>query len=555
MREMATPARSRKGCMTCRRTRVKCDERRPICGRCLARTATCVYNEDPSPQRHRVQRPIASCISCRRRKIKCIGTGICQNCSAKGEPCSNATPMAQPAASLVDPSGLFPFPPVVLGGQSESQRSTSTVDLRPYLMSFFRTVNHFVTLGYIHEGDFWQQHAIQAAPSTLSRIMAANAIRFGDIPATSADLSMADEWAAEVGDKMINLATTEFGALELMQIILCQHYDFHTGRYTRGYVMAGMAARMMTFLRLHMLDERQPPPLLPLLSLGSLRRLAWAVWHLDATLDGGKFGFSSIAENALTLLLPGGIRDYLELREEACHSMTEGHHDTSLEAHLIRALSARQILASLHTRIARNLVPLDEIPELVDRAVDQAERLLQAPFDFVNPDVEFIKYRDQLPLLVSVHAMRNTARRHIHLLYILIGKTRPHRHNLVQEVEELCKLLTHALLRSIPLDPQIAMHAYNGIEVLLFQPLRLQLESGEEIISREAISSLIEPLLRCIRSAAGQSTLVALIHPEAVNRLLLRGFTEHLIGHDWHAVLRKLLALSSCHLETHRPGS
>ncbi|WVR08373.1 hypothetical protein IAU60_005428 [Kwoniella sp. DSM 27419] len=78
--------------------------------------------------------------------------------------------------------------------------------------------------------------------------------RFGG-PATSEQLQKADQWVAETGDRLIAQVFNEFGAVELMvsegcptwltfqEVVLCHTYDFLTGRYSRGMVMAGMAAR------------------------------------------------------------------------------------------------------------------------------------------------------------------------------------------------------------------------------------------------------------------------------------------------------------------------
>ncbi|KAE8381936.1 hypothetical protein BDV26DRAFT_254566 [Aspergillus bertholletiae] len=42
--------KSRHGCSTCKRNRVKCDEARPLCGRCFRRNDTCVYEDKLSAE-------------------------------------------------------------------------------------------------------------------------------------------------------------------------------------------------------------------------------------------------------------------------------------------------------------------------------------------------------------------------------------------------------------------------------------------------------------------------------------------------------------------------
>ena len=379
--------------------------------------------------------------------------------------------------------------------------------------------------------------------------MAASALRFGDMPRTTQNLELADKWAAEVGNRLINLVTRHFGAFELMELVLCHHYDFLNGRYTRGYVMAGMAARMMTFLRLHVLDEQPLPPPRPLLGTESLRRLAWAVWFLDATLDGGSFGFSAIVEGALTIAVPCDVRDFLLHSSAAGHSLLNGAHDLSLVAHLLRAMAARQTLAGLHSRITRGLVSSDEIQEAVQHAEQHTIKLLSLPSQLAYSPVQYIVHKDQLPCLVYLHVMRNTAKRHAAKLRILNGEFVPHRQNLIDLAINLSQIISDAGARNTPLDPQIAMHAYNGIEVLVFQPLKQKTEHQPVTVDRAAIDIALIPLLRCIRLLAASSALVALIHPEAVNRLVLHGYVTGLDSDDLLAVLKKVHDCTSAERE------
>ena len=379
--------------------------------------------------------------------------------------------------------------------------------------------------------------------------MAANALRFGDLPRTTENLELADKWAADVGDKLVVQVTTDFGALELMQLVLCQHYDFLNGRYTRGYVMAGMAARMMTFLRLHILDERPAPPPRPLLGTESLRRLAWSVWFLDATLDGGNFGFSAIVDSALTIALPCDVRDFLLHSSAPPHHLLDGARDLSLPAHLIRAMAARQTLASLHSRISRDLIPTNEIRHAIRHAEQHANELLNLPPQLTYGPVQYIVHKDQLPCLVGLHVMRNTAKRHAANLHILNGEFVPHRQTLIDLSLCLSQIINDALTRSVPLDPQIAMHAYNGIEVLVFQPLKQETEHQPVTIDRASIDIALVPLLQCIRSLAASSALVALIHPEAVNRMILRGYVNGLDNDDILAILKRVHDCTSAEQE------
>lgn len=50
MQSRRTHKKSRSGCNTCKRRRVKCDEQKPCCGQCQFRKVTCQYTEEQKPR-------------------------------------------------------------------------------------------------------------------------------------------------------------------------------------------------------------------------------------------------------------------------------------------------------------------------------------------------------------------------------------------------------------------------------------------------------------------------------------------------------------------------
>lgn len=234
----------------------------------------------------------------------------------------------------------------------------------------------------------------------------------------------------------------------------------------------------MTFLRLHILDELPPPTFRPLLGVESLRRLAWAVYYLDATLDGGNFGQSNVVDGSFTIQLPCEDRLFLQHKKTVTEPLipsdiTPSHTQLPLAAHLLRAISARGILASLHSRIQRRLVAPHEIEVLVRQAEHDALRLLDSlPSEMHYNRAQYHVYKDQLPLLLHLHVMRNTARRHLGLLKILVASQQQIGHDpvsaerklLIRDTHELSAMFSDAAEHRVVLDPQLAMHAYNGIE-------------------------------------------------------------------------------------------
>lgn len=231
----------------------------------------------------------------------------------------------------------------------------------------------------------------------------------------------------------------------------------------------------MTFLRLHVLDETPHPHLKPLLSVESLRRLAWAVWFLDATIDGGNFGFSTIWEGAMTIQLPCDERPFMlhqTIPTEPLIRKTPSH-TLGLPAHLLRAMHARQFLADAHSRIQRKLVDEADIPKIVADAESRAKVALDTlPPEMSYNRVQYHAYRDQRPMLVHLHVMRNNCSRHISLLRILAAPHIPQgvenipteRNRLIQDARQLSVIFADAEHHQVILDPQMAMHAYNAIE-------------------------------------------------------------------------------------------
>lgn len=63
---------SRSGCATCRRRKVRCDQRRDVCGNCTRLKLSCLwYRPNELSQRSRVN---TACERCRKKKVSCNKT-------------------------------------------------------------------------------------------------------------------------------------------------------------------------------------------------------------------------------------------------------------------------------------------------------------------------------------------------------------------------------------------------------------------------------------------------------------------------------------------------
>lgn len=236
----------------------------------------------------------------------------------------------------------------------------------------------------------------------------------------------------------------------------------------------------MTFLRLHMFDESPHPLFKPLLGAESLRRLAWAVYYLDATIDGGNYGFTAIPDGSFTIPLPCDEHDFLRQTNVSTEHMlpsqiTSDRNPGSLglAGHMLRAMYARQILAGLHSRIQRRLIPPASIPACINQAESESLHILGTlPHEMNYSRTNFHVFKGQQTLFLHLHVLRNTCLRHIALLKILSAsfaivdddQVAINRQALIREARQLSALFAQGVDHNVVLDPQLAMHAYNGIE-------------------------------------------------------------------------------------------
>jgi hypothetical protein len=243
-----------------------------------------------------------------------------------------------------------------------------------------------------------------------------------------------------------------------------------------------LTVRMMMLLRLH--DKENPviQSSNPMLSPESLRRLAWAVYIFDATISGGSYGQSSLSAEMLTIQLPSDERVFLQdvptitepldPRILALISPTITHFCPllGLGAHVIRAMATRQLIAGLHSRIQRRLISESEVPSALSNAEEQAARLLGSlPSHMDYSKSQFHIYKEQRPLVLVLHVSRINVRRHLLLLRsaasrYLGGSDTSVLSSLVQEARNLSNIFADAIELEVALDPQLAMHAYHGIE-------------------------------------------------------------------------------------------
>jgi hypothetical protein len=167
-----------------------------------------------------------------------------------------------------------------------------------------------------------------------------------------------------------------------------------------------------------------------LLSAESLRRLAWSTFYSDAIVDGGRYGFHTVDENAYRLQLPCEETSFLgndPVRTEPLFPSTTAIRDRTgvqapapigISGHLIRTAAARRRALHFAFRASHREMP----PAELEAEATALESLIDAVIVSLPPRYHFTidnvhLHRDCLPAFILLHLFR-------HNLYIILGRAR-----------------------------------------------------------------------------------------------------------------------------------
>ncbi|OAA76214.1 Transcription factor [Akanthomyces lecanii RCEF 1005] len=401
--------------------------------------------------------------------------------------------------------------------------------------------------------------------------MIANAVRFASEP-TKQTLRQADAWADAAIEAVRPRIHQGFGVIQLMTLLLAQHYDLNRGNFTSAWLLGAECTRMMQMMSLQNFDRTYPANLSanarlsPLLTSEALRRVAWSTFYIDTIVDGGRYGFHIVDENAYRLQLPCDETRFLSnetvVGESSLNKISqpldtasdtaEGAH-LGMSAFLLRTAAARRRALHFAFRASHMEKSVDELSvELTTLEADVKDVIASLPTRFhFNSDNMFL-HRDQLTTFILLHIIR-------HNLFIIIGRAAlqiyqpdaakeelipPVRQNRISHALPIAGLISEGLKANIAFDPQIGVQAYVALEngmtlVLLFEPRRLAELDPSIDPQSAALMEAIPHLLTVVRSLAARSEFVKQLHIEAVHRLLRCDCAQLLTQTDLDAFLTK----------------
>ncbi|KAF5009432.1 hypothetical protein FDECE_4364 [Fusarium decemcellulare] len=365
---------------------------------------------------------------------------------------------------------------------------------------------------------------------------------------SSESLKRADAWADAAIGALLPRIYQGFGVIQLMSLLLAQQYDLNRGNFTSAWLLGSACARMMQMMSLQTFDRTFTPNLTsnihlsPLLSCEALRRVAWSTFFSDSITDGGRYGFHVVDEKTYRLQLPCEQERFLgneNVVTEPLFYNSANPANTApdnlerapldMSAYLLRTAAARRRALHFAFRASHKEQTAEQLSTELDALRADIEELIASlpkRFHF-NSDNMFV-HRDRLITFLLLHVMR-------HNLFIILGRAGlmiyqrdPTKIELVPQVRRdrishalpIAGLVSEGLKAGVNFDPQIGVHAYVALEILLFEPRRLVEVDPLTDPKAPELMEAIPHLLTTIRRIASRSEFVRQLYVEAVHRLL-----------------------------------
>ncbi|KAK5163898.1 uncharacterized protein LTR77_010292 [Saxophila tyrrhenica] len=433
-------------------------------------------------------------------------------------------------------------------------------------MQYLQRQEDFGYFAFIHQPHFSRLLVKGKAPRELTLLVIASAMRFAAQP-TGENLARADAWVDDALGALLPRLHQGFGAIQLMTLLLAQHYDLNRGNFTSAWLLGAectrrIAVRMMQMMSLQTFDRTYPSTfasnvqLSPLLSREALRRLAWSTLYSDTIVDGGRYGFHTVDEKTYRLQLPCDEATFLSnetaVTEPLFYDPAQPTNDgdvrppLDMSAYLLRTASTRRSALHFAFRASHKEQTVQQLSAELTDLEAEVERVTTAlPSRFhLNSDNIFL-HHGRIITFFLLHILR-------HNLFIVVGRAAleiyrrdPAQAHLIPHVRR--KRISHALPiagvyrkaieAGIGFDPQMGVHAYVALEILLFEPRRLA--QSDPLVDPKApeLTEAIPYLLTVIRGLADRSEFVKQLHVEAVHRLLRCDCTDLLSQTDLDAFL------------------
>ncbi|KAL4994896.1 hypothetical protein BDV10DRAFT_188610 [Aspergillus recurvatus] len=469
----------RSPCLQCRHRKVRCDRRQNICGGCERLQFDCSFQEtvgpdqgkkkdrQPAPPERR--RASRACVACRRLKARCSGElPQCNNCRQRRRRChyvSTDEPAEKPLGPVDDWKGSSPLFLI------RRQEMVDAID------QFFRHLYPIPSFAFLHEPSIRRQSQDGTLNQTLASALAAvvNVFLCSDAAILRACKSGIQRVEAELWDHL-----HEPSVCRIQCLLLVVHYHIQSGGFSRAYMMAGMAARSATALRLNY--ER--PDLEPV-TQETRRRVLWALTSIDGHFSIGLPEYETMPYAIVYQQLP-------RPEEEFSDSQSESPNHPNLLAACLQVSKIQRDVMRLTRQLAISDKPLPELPGLVQEIQNELWRLhadLELRYDFsISSTAQPLRLKDSRWFTRYLLASLSWHQVHCDLYRIFLpgyaeavptvimdatdAAFRRHAAAICRiHVQQILKILRGVFVLDAPLLPSyVAVCAYQSARLTLFLP-------------------------------------------------------------------------------------
>jgi hypothetical protein len=393
----AAARRTKKSCEQCYHRKVRCHGRFPGCEPCQRLGFVCTFAQGHSSRslspktttnQPRKLRGGNACLQCRKQKCRCSqGVPQCSNCAKKKWTCVYASPYqpeplgihehsAPPLSLMPETIAMIPASDISTDGSGHAEVEVgvietpghnlpeSPVTYGPDLFTsnlveeFFKVLHPVPSFSFLHPRSTKERLVEGSLDEALVFAICGITISKQNLEPAVRDRSLA--WISK-SEELVWQHLESPSMARLQALILCVAYRVDTGASHRAFMLAGLAARAATAMRLN--HERHD---LDLVSNEVRRRTLWSLKILDLYFSIGVPEYELLPFENVYLQLPS--------REE--------HFQDSVSSLYIEG-GAYRVFVRL-TSIRRDIMKLTRAITLCDEPFPQLLKLIRSLHDELN---------------------------------------------------------------------------------------------------------------------------------------------------------------------------
>ncbi|KAJ6011594.1 hypothetical protein N7451_003006 [Penicillium sp. IBT 35674x] len=384
-------------CFQCRCRKVRCDRQQDKCGNCERLQFSCSFQKQIGPVNAQAgsrvlehperRRGNQACVDCHREKARCSGEfPECAKCKRRQRRCRYPESGPRPDQTYEGSSALSTNQSDELEGSALPKYRTVAADrpnrtdslvprdeLEQSINDYFQYLYPIPTYAFLHEFSIQQQFMKGMLDRNLGLSIAAVAKEvLSPGPGPSGKTY---RWARKVEMDIWNQLERP-SIVSLQCLLLVIHYYIHIGRFSRAYMLAGLAARGATALRLN--HER---PELRFIAQEIRRRVLWALNSIDGSFSVGLPEYETIPHAVIYQRLPSSenaFRDGRPTFTTSTHSPwldSDPSSGCNLFSACVRVSKISKDIMRLTRQLALSEQPLAQLSGLVQEIQNDLWRL------------------------------------------------------------------------------------------------------------------------------------------------------------------------------------